>query len=124
MTRPADGSSAHRALLYTGEREFRAAVGTFIREGLARGEGDLGARPAPPAPQLAWIRADLGGAPPAVDYADAASFYPRHGRATRATLDWLRRHTSASLRVRVISQQPLARRTPAETADSPRMEGA
>jgi anti-sigma regulatory factor (Ser/Thr protein kinase) len=121
MTRPADGSSAHRALLYTGEREFRAAVGTFIREGLARGERILAAVPAA---QLAWIRAELGGAPPAVDYADAASFYPRHGRATRATLDWLRRHTSASLRVRVISQQPLARRTPAEIADYLRMEAA
>ena len=121
MTRPADGGSAHRALLYTGEREFRAAVGTFIREGLARGERILAAVPAG---QLAWIRAELGGDPPAVDYADAASFYPRHGRATRATLDWLRRHASASPRVRVISQPPLARRTPAEISDYLRMEAA
>jgi anti-sigma regulatory factor (Ser/Thr protein kinase) len=121
MTRPADGGSAHRALLYTGEREFRAAVASFIREGLARGERILAAVPAA---QLAWIRAELGGDPPAVDYADAASFYSRHSRATRATLDWLRRHTSASPRVRVISQQPLARRTPAEISDYLRMEAA
>ena len=60
MTSPADGGSAHRALLYTGEREFRAAVGTFIREGLARGEQILAAVPAG---QLAWIRAELGGDP-------------------------------------------------------------
>ncbi len=121
MTRPADGGSAHRALLYAGEPEFRAAVGTFIREGLARGEQILAAVPAS---QLAWIRDELGGDPPAVDFADAASFYPRQGRATRAMLDWLRRHASASPRVRVVSQQALARRTPAEVSDYLRMEAA
>ena len=120
MTRPVDGGSTHRALLYAGEPEFRAAVGSFIREGLARGEQILAAVPAG---QLAWIHAELGGAP-AVDYADAASFYPRHGRATRAMLDWLRRHAGASPRVRVVSQQALARRTPAEVADYLRMEAA
>ena len=33
----ADGTSAHRALLYQDEPGFRAVVGAFIREGLARG---------------------------------------------------------------------------------------
>jgi anti-sigma regulatory factor (Ser/Thr protein kinase) len=121
MTRPGGGGSSHRALLYAGEPEFRAAVGTFIREGLARGEQIMAAVPAG---QLAWIRDELGGDPLAVDFADAASFYPRQGRATRAMLDWLRRHASASPRVRLVSQQALARRTAAEVSDYLRMEAA
>jgi hypothetical protein len=46
MTGPAAGGSSHRALLYASEPEFRAAVGTFAREGLARGEQIMAAVPA------------------------------------------------------------------------------
>jgi hypothetical protein len=86
MSWPADDSMAHRALLYTDEPEFRTAVGAFIREGLERREQILAAVPAG---QLAWLRGELGGDVPAVEFADAASFYRRQGQATRATLDWL-----------------------------------
>jgi anti-sigma regulatory factor (Ser/Thr protein kinase) len=121
MSWPADGSMAHRALLYTGEPEFRAAVGAFIREGLDRREQILAAVPAG---QLAWLRGELGGDVPAVEFADAASFYRRQGQATRATVDWLRRYASDGQRVRVVAEQASSRRTPAEAADYLRMEAA
>jgi anti-sigma regulatory factor (Ser/Thr protein kinase) len=121
VTRPGNGTSTHRALLYSGEPHFRAAVGAFIREGLARGEEILAAVPAG---QLAWIRDELGGVPPAVGFADAASFYPGQGRAVRVQLDWLRRHANAGPRVRLVSQPVLAGRTPAEVSDHLRMEAA
>jgi anti-sigma regulatory factor (Ser/Thr protein kinase) len=121
MSWPADGSMAHRALLYAGEPEFRAAVGRFIREGLDRREQILAAVPAG---QLAWLRGEFGGDVPAVDFADAASFYRRQGQATRALLDWLRRHASDGQRVRVVAGQAVSRRTPAEAADYLRMEAA
>ena len=121
MSWPADGSMAHRALLYTGEPEFRAAVGAFVREGLQRREPILAAVPAG---QLAWLRGELGGDVPAVEFADAASFYRRQGQATRATLDWLRRYASDGQRVRVVADQAGPRRTPAEAADYLRTEAA
>jgi anti-sigma regulatory factor (Ser/Thr protein kinase) len=111
MSWPAGDGMAHRALLYTDEPEFRAAVGAFVREGLDRREPILAAVPAG---QLAWLRGELGGDVPAVEFADAASFYRRQGQATRATLDWLR----------VVAEQAVSRRTPAEAADSLRMEAA
>jgi anti-sigma regulatory factor (Ser/Thr protein kinase) len=121
MSWPADRSLAHRALLYSDEPEFRAAVGAFVREGLDRREPILAAVPAG---QLAWLRGELGGDAPAVEFADAASFYRRQGQATRATLDWLRRHASDGQRVRVVAEQAVSRRTPAEAADYLRMEAA
>jgi anti-sigma regulatory factor (Ser/Thr protein kinase) len=121
MSWPADGSMTHRALLYTDEPEFRAAVGAFIREGLERREQILAAVPAG---QLAWLRGELGGDVPAVVFADAASFYRRQGQATRATLDWLRRYASDGQRVRVVTEQAVSRRTSAEAADYLRMEAA
>lgn len=121
MTWPADGGSAHRALLYTGEREFRAAVGTFIREGLARGEQILAAVPAGP---LAWIRAELGADHTAVEFADSAGIYRRQVEATRVLVDWLRRHASDGQRARIVAEQALAGRAPAEITDYLRMEAA
>ncbi len=121
MSWPADSSMAHRALLYTDEPEFRTAVGAFIREGLERREQILAAVPAGP---LAWLRAELGGGVPAVEFADADGFYRRQGQATRTTLDWLRRYASDGQRVRVVAGQAVSRRTPAEAADYLRMEAA
>jgi len=121
MSWPAGDGMAHRALLYTDEPEFRAAVGAFVREGLDRREPILAAVPAG---QLAWLRGELGGDVPAVEFADAASFYRRQGQATRATLDWLRRYASDGQRVRVVAGQAVSRRTPAEAADYLRMEAA
>ncbi len=121
MSWPADSRMAHRALLYTEEPQFRAVVGAFVREGLDRREQILAAVPAG---QLAWLQGELGDDVPAVEFADAASFYRRQGQATRATLDWLRRHASDGQRVRVVAEQPVSRRTPAEAADYLRMEAA
>jgi anti-sigma regulatory factor (Ser/Thr protein kinase) len=121
MSWPADASMAHRALLYHDEPEFRAAVGAFIREGVDRREQVLAAMPAR---QLAWLWGELGGAPPAVEFADTATFYRRQGQATRATLDWLRRYASDGQRVRVVAGQAVSRRTPAEAADYLRMKAA
>lgn len=122
MTWPADLSLAHRALLYTGEPEFRTAVGAFIREGLDRREQILAAVPAG---QLDWIQAEFGREVPAVEVADAASFYRRQGQATRVLLDWLRRHASDGQRVRVVAgQTTVSRRPSAEVADYLRTEAA
>ncbi|MGI8445779.1 MAG: anti-sigma factor RsbA family regulatory protein [Streptosporangiaceae bacterium] len=121
MTWAAGSGSTHRALLYRDEPEFRATVGAFIREGLARGDQILAAVPAG---ALAWIRAELGSDTRRVELADVAGFYRRQGQATRAMLDWLRRHASNGQRARVVSEQELAGRTPAEIADYLRMEAA
>ena len=121
MSWPAGSSSAHRAVRYRDEPEFRACVGSFIREGLDRGERVLAAVPAG---RLAWTRAELGGDPPGVEFADAGAFCRRPGQATRALVDWLRRNASDGQRVRVVAEQALARRTPAEATDYVRMEAA
>jgi anti-sigma regulatory factor (Ser/Thr protein kinase) len=121
MTWPADNSSAHRALLYTGQPEFRATVGSFIREGLARGEQILAAVPAG---RLAWIRSELGGDDPGVEFADSAGIYRRQGEATRALVDWLRSHASDGQRARIVAEQAMSGRAPAEVADYLRMEAA
>jgi anti-sigma regulatory factor (Ser/Thr protein kinase) len=121
MTWPEDATSAHRALLYQDEQEFRAVVGPFIREGLARGEQILAAVPAG---QLAWIRAELGADHTAVEFADSAGIYRRQGEATRVLVDWLRRHASDGQRARIVAEQTLADRVPAEVTDYLRMEAA
>jgi anti-sigma regulatory factor (Ser/Thr protein kinase) len=121
MTWPADATSAHRALLYQDEQEFRAVVGPFIREGLARGEQILAAVPAG---RLAWIRAELGTDHTAVEFADSAGIYRRQGEATRILVDWLRRHASDGQRARIVAEQTLADRVSAEVTDYLRMEAA
>jgi anti-sigma regulatory factor (Ser/Thr protein kinase) len=121
MTWPADATSAHRALLYRDEQEFRAVVGPFIREGLARGEQILAVVPAG---QLAWIRAELGADHTAVEFADSAGIYRRQGEATRVLVDWLRRHASDGQRARIVAEETLADRVPAEVTDYLRMEAA
>ncbi len=121
MSVPAGSSSTHQALLYRDEAEFRGTVGAFIREGLARHEQILAAAPLG---QLDWIRSELGADAGAVEFADSAAVYRRQGEATRALVDWLRRHASDGQRARIVAEQAVCRRTSAEVADYLRMEAA
>ena len=121
MSGPAGGDGTHRALLYRDEPEFRGTVGAFIRQGLARHERILATAPLG---RLDWIRAELGADAAAVEFADSAAIYRRQGDATRALVDWLRRHASDGRRARIVAEQALSRRTPAEVADYLRMEAA
>ena len=66
----------------------------------------------------------MGGDPPGVEFADAADFYRRQGRVIRALVNWLGRNASDGQRVRLVAEQALARRTPAEVTDYVRMEAA
>jgi anti-sigma regulatory factor (Ser/Thr protein kinase) len=121
ITWPPVYGSTHRALLYTSESEFRITVGAFIREGLARGEQILVATPFD---RLDWIRSELGADAGAVEFADSATVYRRQGEATRALVDWLRRHASDGQRARIVAEQALGSRAPAEVTDYLRMEAA
>ncbi len=81
MRSRADGAgSPHRALLYAERDEFLGCVGPFLRAGVAAGERVLAVVPLA---KVAWLRAELGLAADAADFADARAVIANalvHGR--------------------------------------------
>ena len=57
----------HRALLYRGTAEFRAAIERYVRGGLARAEPVLIATPPG---KVSWLRRDLSGGVPGLAFTD------------------------------------------------------
>jgi anti-sigma regulatory factor (Ser/Thr protein kinase) len=75
--------------------------------------------------KLAWVREDLGGDAGGIELVDAAPFYERHGPMFQAVLAQLERHgTPGRGRVRIVAEQALACRHPADVRAYLRYEAA
>jgi anti-sigma regulatory factor (Ser/Thr protein kinase) len=112
----------HRALIYHEPGRFVDGVGGFVRDGLDVGERVLVAIARE---KVGWLRDGLGGAADALDVWDADDLYERHGPMLRALMDYLERHArSAHGQVRVVAEQQLAQRSPADVRAYMRYEAA
>ena len=114
--------SRHRALIYDDAPQFMSNVGAFLRDGVRDRDRMLAAV----TPEKAgWLREDLGDDAGAIDFADSAALYERHGPMLTAVIDYLARHSAPSQnRVRVVAEQPPATRSPADTRAYMRYEAA
>jgi anti-sigma regulatory factor (Ser/Thr protein kinase) len=122
VTLGCDSTAKHRALVYRDADRFIDAVGAFVRDGVERGESVLTALSAE---KLDWLRHDLGADAPAVDFADERALYERHGPMLASVLDYLERHgTPGGGRVRIVAEQALALRDPADVRAYMRYEAA
>jgi hypothetical protein len=110
----------HGALIYRGREEFTAAVGGFVRDGLASGEPVM-VMTTPE--KMDWLRAALGqDAAAAVEFADARSAYQPQAQVTRVTTSYL--HRLGPRPSRMVAEQALARRSRCEVEDYMRIEAA
>ena len=118
-----DASSAkHRALLYEDPTGFADGVGAFALEGLRAGDHVLAALTGQ---KRRWIEDRLGDEADRIEFLDAGAFYERHGVMFRELLGSLARHaTPGQGRLRVIAEQALALREPADARDYMRYEAA
>jgi len=112
----------HRALLYEDASGFVDGVGAFAREGLRAGDHVL---VAVTGRKRAWIEEELGDEADAVEFLDAGALYERHGVMFHEVLRSMARHgTPGEGRLRLVAEQALARRAPADVRDYMRYEAA
>lgn len=110
----------HSALIYRGREEFTAAVGGFVRDGLASGEPVM-VMITPE--KMGWLRAALGqDAAAAVEFADSGSAYQPQAQVTRVATSYL--HRLGPRPSRMVAEQALARRRRCEVEDYMRIEAA
>lgn len=116
------GHADHRALLYGDADEFLDAVVPFVSDGLRAEERVLVALMPE---KLAWLREALGDDADAAELADASAMYARNGPMLSWLLGRLAAHgTPGEGRIRVVAEQALATRTPADTRAYMRYEAA
>jgi anti-sigma regulatory factor (Ser/Thr protein kinase) len=113
MNRAQRPAGRHEALLYRGAEDYAAAVGAFIRAGLAAGEPVLAVLPPR---RREWIARELGPDLAAAQAADAAGFYQSLGRATRDLTSWIRAQAGPGRPARVVADPELGGRPEAEIA--------
>ena len=112
----------HRLLLYEDPAAFVGEATAFLREGLRAGDRILAAATTE---KHGWLRDELGGDAGAIDFMDADALYARHGPMFRDLMEYIRRHgTRGHGRVRIIAEQSLARRSPADRQAYLRYEAA
>jgi len=109
----------HTSLMYDDDRAYAAEAGGFLRAGLEQGQRALVM--APPS-RMALLATELGADADAVDFVDEAVAYEPQWNAYRVLLDHL--DTTPEVRTRVVAEQVLARRAPAELVDYRRLESA
>jgi len=109
----------HTGLVYDGDPAYATEVGSFLREGLERGDRALVM--APPA-RIALVAAELGADVDLVHFVDEAVAYAPQWNAYRVLVDHLA--ATPDVRTRVVAEQVLARRAPAELVDYRRLEAA
>jgi anti-sigma regulatory factor (Ser/Thr protein kinase) len=109
----------HTSLVYDEDRAYATEAGGFLREGLERGQRALVM--GPPS-RMALVAAELGADADAVDFVDEAVAYEPQWNVYRVLLDHLA--ASPGVRTRVVAEQSLARRAPAEIVDYRRLESA
>jgi anti-sigma regulatory factor (Ser/Thr protein kinase) len=116
------GTGQHRALLYDEPGAFVGGVGAFLRGGLR--EGDHVVAVVTPE-KLGWLRDELGGDASAIELLEAGSFYDRHGLMFSGMSNLLERHAAPGRgRVRIVAEQALANREPADVRAYMRYEAA
>jgi len=112
----------HRALVYDEPSRFVDGVGRFVRDGLDADEPVL---VVVAEAKFALLRDELGRDADAVDVLDEHELYARHGPMLRTLMDYLQRHAASRQgAVRVVAEQRLARRTPADVRAYMRYEAA
>ena len=115
MTRTALAS--HTALVYGGADQFAGAVGAYLGEGVARDERVMAVVPQA---KLERLRDELGTDAQHVEFVDARDGYRPQWNVFRAVLDSLAQ--APGRRLRVVAEQDLAVRSPAEVRDYQRLE--
>jgi anti-sigma regulatory factor (Ser/Thr protein kinase) len=112
----------HRVLLYGGADAFVDAVAPFVRDGLEAGDTVL---VAVTAEKVQWLREHLGDAADRVELVDAAEMYARNGPMLNTLLQrFVARGETQAQRTRVVAEQALAARSPAEARAYLRYEAA
>lgn len=117
MTDPPGGD--HQLVVYDDPDGFVEAVTGFLREGLARGERLLAVVRGD---RFAWLADALGPEAASVAFLDARRVYEPQAAVTAAAFEYLR--AEPARRARVVAEQPLAERSPAEVRDYLRLEAA
>jgi anti-sigma regulatory factor (Ser/Thr protein kinase) len=112
-------AATHTSLFYDGDRDYATEAGGFLREGLEHGHRALVM--APPS-RMALVATELGADADAVDFIDQAVAYEPQWNAYRVLLDHLA--TTPDVPTRVVAEQSLLRRAPAELVDYRRLESA
>jgi len=115
MTLPA----THISTFYNGAQQYAAEVGGFLREGLECGHRGLVMAPTQRVDQL---RAALGRDADDVTFVEDSIAYAPQWNVYRVLQDFAA--TSPHVRSRVVAEQVLTRRTPAELVDYRRLEAA
>ena len=114
--------SKHRALFYEEPSGFVDGVSAFALEGLRAGDHVLAAMTGE---KRRWIEDELGDDAAEVEFRDAGALYERHGVMFRELLGLLAGHrTSGRGTLRVVAEQALELRQPAEVRDYMRYEAA
>ncbi|MET1058105.1 MAG: sensor histidine kinase [Nocardioides sp.] len=111
--------ASHSALFYDTDDQFAETVGTYLGDGVARGERVLAVVPLG---KLDRLRDELGPDAKSIDFVDARDGYRPQWNVFRAVLDSLA--SAPGQRLRVVAEQDLAARTPAEVIDYQRLEAA
>jgi anti-sigma regulatory factor (Ser/Thr protein kinase) len=104
------GRARHRALVYEHADRFVEAVTAFVLAGVRDGDRTLVAATVE---KLDWLREALGDDAPAVQFAEADALYARLGPMFATVVDFMARHGTGG-RVRIVAEQALANRTPAD----------
>jgi anti-sigma regulatory factor (Ser/Thr protein kinase) len=112
-------TATHAGLFYADERQYATSVGGFLREGLELGQRSLLIATAD---RLDLVRDELGADAGRVTCLDEADVYSPQWNAYRVQLDFISRDPGT--RARVVSEQRLADRVPAELLDYRRIEAA
>ena len=109
--------ASHTALVYGGADQFAGAVGAYLCEGVARDERVLAVVPQT---KLERLRDELGADAHRVEFVDARDGYRPQWNVFRAVLDSLAQ--APGRRLRVVAEQDLSVRSPAEIRDYRRLE--
>ena len=107
----------HRALLYRGATEFRAAIDRYVRGGLARAEPVLIATPPG---KVSWLRRDLNGGVPGLGFTDMTELGRNPARIIPAIRAFMDRNPGR--RIRYLSEPVWPDRSDAELREAVRCE--
>ena len=107
----------HRALLYRGAAEFRAAIDRYVRGGLARAEPVLIATPPG---KVSWLRRDLSGGVPGLAFTDMTELGRNPARIIPAIRAFMDRNPGR--RIRYLSEPVWPDRSAAELREAVRYE--
>ena len=111
--------ASHTALVYRDPDHFAQVVGRYLEEGISREERVLAV--VSPA-RMERLRDDLGPDAHRVDFGDAREAYSPQWHVFRAVLDTFAE--APGRRLRVVAEQDLGARSPAEVRDYRRLEAA